>query len=416
MKQEIYELFRKYGAMMASQPYPLGEEARLLLDTAEGVYGTKKGAKLDALKESDVVKMSDAHFGTSRSGMHARVISQTPYCQRCLQESKSFRAVLDDMAQIVGPKAVIVNTTGSKSAASLQMARAFQHATGFFVQDRIRDGKPAGYTLTVGRTLYEAVVAMTVLEKSAEIALKCEVLGGGKPIPKIEARLMRNVYKKKYSKAENEAKEEEAESGVTEAGEAVACAPDEDRETQLRQMLVDYGNRLVECGLVQGTWGNISVRLDEKYMLATPSGLDYSRLTAEDMVKVDIATLNYEGDKKPTSEKELHAAVYQRRPEIGAVIHTHAKYCCVFAAANQDMPIEDQEAQQVFGTSVKLAGYGLPGSKKLAKNTVDALGDNFGCIMANHGMLTCGSDLETAFKNCQMLEQCAETYVNRRFR
>ena len=181
-------------------------------------------------------------------------------------------------------------------------------------------------------------------------------------------------------------------------------------------MLVDYGNRLVACGLVQGTWGNISVRLDDRYMLATPSGLDYSRLAPEDMVKVDIETLKYEGDLKPTSEKGLHAAVYQRRPEIGAVIHTHAKYCCVFAAANQDMPIEDREGQKIFGTSVKLAGYGLPGSKALMKHTANALGDNFGCIMANHGMLACGSDLEKAFNNCQMLEQCAETYINRRFK
>ena len=445
MKQEIYELFKKYGAMMASQPYPVGEEARLLLDTSDGVYGTKKGANLGALQESDVVKMSDAHFGTSRSGMHARVISQTPYCQRCLREGKTFRAVLDDMAQIVGPEAVIVNTTGSKKSASLQMAKAVQKATGFFVQDRVRDGQPAGYTLTIGRNLYEAVVAMTVLEKSAEIALKAGVLGGGKPIPKIEAHLMRKVYKKKYSKAETEAKAEEetGSADIAEGAEAAGNADfaerettpadreaqledreaqsedreaqSEDREARLRQMLVDYGNRLVACGLVQGTWGNISVRLDDRYMLATPSGLDYSRLTPEDMVKVDIETLKYEGDQKPTSEKGLHAAVYQRRPEIGAVIHTHAKYCCVFAAANQDMPIEDREGQKIFGTSVKLAGYGLPGSKALMKHTANALGDNFGCIMANHGMLACGSDLEKAFNNCQMLEQCAETYINRRF-
>ena len=80
------------------------------------------------------------------------------------------------------------------------------------------------------------------------------------------------------------------------------------------------------------------------------------------------------------------------------------------------MPIEDREAQKVFGTSVKLAGYGIPGSRKLAKNTAAALGDNFGCVMANHGMLACGSNLETAFANCQMLEQCAETYINRRFK
>ena len=65
-------------------------------------------------------------------------------------------------------------------------------------------------------------------------------------------------------------------------------------EQTLREQLVEYGIKLVESGLVQGTWGNISVRLDDKYMLTTPSGLDYTRLTAEDMVKVDIQTLKHQ--------------------------------------------------------------------------------------------------------------------------
>ena len=86
----------------------------------------------------------------------------------------------------------------------------------------------------------------------------------------------------------------------------------------------------METGLVQGTWGNLSIRLDDKYMLVTPSGLDYTRLTPADMVKVNISTLAYEGSLKPTSEKGLHAEVYKQRPDAGAVIHTHSKYCCVF--------------------------------------------------------------------------------------
>lgn len=106
-------------------------------------------------------------------------------------------------------------------------------------------------------------------------------------------------------------------------------------EKYLREALVRCGKALVEKGLVQGTWGNISVRLDEKYMLTTPSGLDYMRLTPDDMVKVDIDTLKYEGDKKPTSEKGLHGAIYKNREDIGAVIHTHSKYCSVFAAAGR---------------------------------------------------------------------------------
>ena len=77
---EVFELFHKYGKMMASQGYPLGEEARMLLDRYDGVYGTKKGADFSNLKWKDVVKQSDQHFATHKSGMHARVVSQTPYC------------------------------------------------------------------------------------------------------------------------------------------------------------------------------------------------------------------------------------------------------------------------------------------------------------------------------------------------
>ena len=104
-------------------------------------------------------------------------------------------------------------------------------------------------------------------------------------------------------------------------------------EMEVREKLVDYGKRLVATGLVQGTWGNLSMRLDEGHMLVTPSGLDYNRLTPMDMVKVDITTLEYEGNQKPTSEKGLHAEFFRRRPEGGAVIHTHSKFASVFAAA-----------------------------------------------------------------------------------
>ena len=176
------------------------------------------------------------------------------------------------------------------------------------------------------------------------------------------------------------------------------------REQELRQALVDYGNALVSCGLVQGTWGNLSVRLDEKYMLTTPSGLDYTRLTPEDMVKVEIETLKYEGSKKPTSEKGLHAAIYMNRPEIGAVIHTHAKYSSVFAAANKDMPVLE-EYMDLFGPVIKLAKYALPGTKALKNNTAEAVGENYGAIMANHGMIAWEKTLKVLLKIVQKLRK-----------
>lgn len=184
-------------------------------------------------------------------------------------------------------------------------------------------------------------------------------------------------------------------------------------EENIRQALVEYGKKLVERGLVQGTWGNISIRLDDKNMLVTPSGLDYERLTPGDMVKVDIQTLAHEGENKPTSEKELHAEIYRNRHDVGAIIHTHSKYACVFAAAKCNMPILP-EYRDVFGEELKVGEYALSGSKALAKNTAAALGRNFGSIMANHGMIACGKDIEVAFENCSKIEENGRKYLMER--
>jgi L-fuculose-phosphate aldolase len=186
-------------------------------------------------------------------------------------------------------------------------------------------------------------------------------------------------------------------------------------EREGRELLVEYGHKLLECGLVQGTWGNISVRLDDKYMITTPSGLDYDRVTPDDMVVVDIKSLKYEGDIKPTSEKALHGGVYLLRPEVGAVIHTHSKYCCIFAAARMPLEVENVKLAAEIGNVLKVAEYGLPGSAKLTKNTLKALGSSTGCIMANHGMLCCGPDIVRTFDICGKIEQAAMEYIDSRW-
>ena len=413
MQEAYYELIKKYAKMMTEQGYPVGEAAKLLIETSEGVYGTKDGANLADLKLDEVEKLAVEHLPLARKGMSAMVFSQTPYCQQCLADARPFRASVDDMAQIIGPAVYIADGRPSNNKAGKSMVRAFKRSTGAFVLRGVdKNGNGIGYTITAGRTPYEAVVGMTVLEKSAEITVLADRIGGAKEINKVEALLMHKIYQKKYSKAEAGVKKEEAVSGRKEPADAKAVvetvAKPECREDELREKLCEYGKKLVATGLVQGTWGNLSIRLDDTYMLVTPSGLDYTRLTAADMVKVNINTLEYEGNLKPTSEKGLHAAVYKQRPDVGAVIHTHSKYCCVFAAAERPLRINDPEMQKIFGTQVELAAYALPGTKKLMKNTVKALGQNFGCIMSHHGMAACGADIETAFDNCVKLEECGK--------
>lgn len=182
-------------------------------------------------------------------------------------------------------------------------------------------------------------------------------------------------------------------------------------EQALREQLVEYGIRLVKADLVQGTWGNLSVRLDESAMLVTPSGMDYESLSPDDIVKVDLATLAYEGNVKPTSEKALHQQIYLKKPEARAVIHTHSDNCSVLAAANAPLPASTEEMQARFGGDVAVAKYGLPGTNKLAKNTVAAMGENAAALMAHHGAVCCADSLENAFDCCALLEAAAGRYI-----
>lgn len=456
----IYAYIKKYAAMLAAQPYPLGLAARLIVETDEGVFGTVKGADLADLSETELEKLPLSVLPKGRQGIRSIVISQTPACQEWLRRGQALFPALDDMAQVIGTRAAVIDARGGLRKAVPQLVRIMRANAGCFVViGHAADGSCLGYTLTVGRTPYEAIVAMTVLEKSAEVALLAEKIGSPQPVSAWECRRMRSIYLKKYSKSEASARAAEAAAlaahedaavakTVTGAGAAdgntdlgTANAADEiasaantatasgsasaaditvgtmqesspTREETLRAQLVDYGKQLVASGLVQGTWGNLSARLDDTYMLVTPSGLDYARLTPADMVKVNMRTLEYEGGLKPTSEKSLHAAIYQNRPDIGGIIHTHSKYCCVYAAARRDLPIP-ADRQTAFQSPIKLAPYAPPGSKSLTKNTAAAVGDNYGAIMAGHGMIACGRDLTAAFQNCKQLEAIAEASLQK---
>ncbi|MDR3185845.1 MAG: class II aldolase/adducin family protein [Christensenellaceae bacterium] len=184
-------------------------------------------------------------------------------------------------------------------------------------------------------------------------------------------------------------------------------------ETELRQLVKDAGVKLVESNLVQGTWGNISVRIDDKYMLVTPSGLDYIRLTPEEMVVVNIETMEYSGNIKPTSEKKIHAAIYRNRKEIGAVIHSHPFYASSVAASRRNLPIiSDAMEKHVLGDAI-IADYGLPGTKKLTTAVLIALRERNACLMANHGIIACAKNLDDAFMTCKILEESSRIFIEK---
>ena len=180
-------------------------------------------------------------------------------------------------------------------------------------------------------------------------------------------------------------------------------------EQQLREAIVEYGRRLVETGLVQGTWGNLSARLDSQSMLVTPSGLDYLCLAPDDIVRVDLATLTYESanGRRPTSEKRFHRAIYRARPEANAIIHTHAEYCGVFAAAHRPLPAITPEQLRLFGGDIRCAAHALPSTARLTRLALAALDGRSACLLANHGALCVGNGLAAAFAVCEAAEEAA---------
>ncbi len=146
-------------------------------------------------------------------------------------------------------------------------------------------------------------------------------------------------------------------------------------------------------------------------MVITPSGRKYQDLTPEDMVLVDIYTLKHEG-LKPSSELKLHCEIYKNRPEVNAVIHTHQMYGSIVAAAQRDVEVLDSGYARILGTSlVKAAPYALPNTRKITVDTAKALGSANAALMANHGVVCAGKDLENTFEVAITLEKTCEEFI-----
>ena len=315
------------------------------------------------------------------SGTYAPVVAQ---------RMRALTAELDDMAQIVGLTARV-----AASLAPEELARCLRGRNSCFVKD-------AGMLIT-GRAISEAVTGAILLEKAAMTHLLAKKIGGAKRVPLFSATLMHVIYQKKYSKINLSAESEPKTDTLKEVDQSTQTA----REREIRAEIVACGKKLLDEGLLQGTWGNIAVRLDESYMLCTPSGLDYRLLTSDDIVKVELRTLDYGDQRKPTSEKRLHRDIYAARADVGASIHTHAKLCGVFAAARKSICCIEGEMKQLVGTEMRCAGHALPSTKKLSKVALGALGDRNGCLLMNHGVICCGTDLEHAYLACKAAEEAA---------
>jgi L-fuculose-phosphate aldolase len=185
-------------------------------------------------------------------------------------------------------------------------------------------------------------------------------------------------------------------------------------ELQLRFDLIETAKRLLRQGLVEGTAGNLSVRTPEGHVLLTPSALSYETMTPDDLVLCDLAGNVLAGARKPTSERALHLAVLRAYPELGAVIHSHAKFASMFAVAGEPIPCVIEEFQIYVGGDVPIASYQLTGSEALGEECAKHLAERAAVLMANHGLLAAGRDLAQAQHVTALVERTAEIVLGAR--
>ncbi len=177
----------------------------------------------------------------------------------------------------------------------------------------------------------------------------------------------------------------------------------------LREAVIHAGLETNRRGLNQGTSGNISVRLGDG-MLITPSGVPYEALRPEDLVYVDAAG-RWDSRRKPSSEWHFHRAILQARPELGAVVHVHSVYASVVAIQGRDIPALHYMIAAAGGNSIRCAPYATFGTEALSRLAVEALEDRTACLLANHGMIATGPDLERALWLTEEVELLARQYV-----
>ena len=178
-----------------------------------------------------------------------------------------------------------------------------------------------------------------------------------------------------------------------------------------RRALIETARTMNRVGLNQGTSGNLSLRLDEEFLI-TPSALAYDRCTTADLVRLDMNGEVIGGTRRPSSEWRIHRDIYRHKPEAGAILHAHPPWCTTLACLQRDIPPFHYMVAVAGGDSISCAPYALFGSRELSDNVLTALsGGRCACLMVHHGMVCFAADLEAVLALALEVENLARVYV-----
>jgi L-fuculose-phosphate aldolase len=178
-------------------------------------------------------------------------------------------------------------------------------------------------------------------------------------------------------------------------------------EAQLRADIVEVGRRLYARGYTASNDGNISVRLDAARLLMTPKSVCKGFMEPSMMCITDLDGKKLAGDRDPSSEMQMHLEVYRQRPDVQAVVHAHPPIATAFAVAG--IPLDRAVLAEVVTTlgSVPIADYATPSTKELPQAVSKYIKAHDGMLLANHGALTVGTDVLSAYYKMETIEHFA---------
>ena len=179
-------------------------------------------------------------------------------------------------------------------------------------------------------------------------------------------------------------------------------------EEQIRADIVEAGRRLYARAYIASNDGNISARLDERRLITTPKSVSKGFMTPDMMVIVDYDGKKLAGERDPSTELPMHLEVYRNRPDVSAVVHAHPPLATGFAVAG--IPLTRAVLAEVITTlgSIPIAEYGTPSTHELPDAVRKYIKAHDGMLLANHGAVTCGPDVMSAYYKMETIEHFAK--------
>lgn len=173
-----------------------------------------------------------------------------------------------------------------------------------------------------------------------------------------------------------------------------------------------HARKMAEAGLVVASAGNVSRRVDDRLIAITPTSVPYDVLQPEEITLVNVFTGEVVDSPRAASyELPMHLVIYRARPDVGAIVHTHAPSVTALSVVRRSLPPVIDEMMMYFGGTIEVTDYAFTGTEDVGTNVIHALGDRTGVILANHGNVCVGRDLKQALHVAITMESCARVYV-----